>query len=298
MLKSKLLASVGTCAVLGLAGCFSSVRTVRRVLPAEMYHTADVGVLEKEISDRDAAIRTLNASVLITATTGGGKTGKETTYTSFRGFIFVQKPRDLRVILQLPVIGSKALDMVSDGKTFTLVIPPRSRAIVGSNEVTTPSKNGLENLRPAVFFDSLLVPGVKPDEFVTLTESTRVLEPPHGRKDAVQEPDYELEVTRLKTGNLLRAERLLHISRVNMLPFQQDIYDEHGQVVTEATYDDYKPVSPGSMLEFPRVITIIRPLDEYTLKLELTKLTVNETFEPDQFIPPSIPATYHVDRMR
>ena len=40
-----------------------------------------------------------------------------------------------------------------------------------------PSKNGLENLRPAVFLDSLLVPGVEPKEYVTMTESSRVLQP-------------------------------------------------------------------------------------------------------------------------
>ena len=48
-----------------------------------------------------------------------------TEYTSLKGYIFVRKPGDLRVLLQLPVMGSRALDMVSDGRQFTLLIPRR-----------------------------------------------------------------------------------------------------------------------------------------------------------------------------
>ena len=81
-----------------------------------VYQTASVEQVEKDVSDRDAAVKTLKAQVQITATTGGSKEGKLKEYTSFTGYIFVQKPADLRVILQLPLIGSRALDMVSTGR--------------------------------------------------------------------------------------------------------------------------------------------------------------------------------------
>ena len=296
MLKRRLLGIVGTLGLAALTGCFSSVRRVQKVqmqAPGAL-QTASVEKLENSLQQRDAAIKTLNASVLITASTGGSKTGKVKTYTSFQGFILVQKPRDLRVILKLPVIGSRAMDMVSDGSKFTLLIPPRSRAITGSNEVTKPSTNGLENLRPKVFFDSLLVPGVVDGEFVTLTESTRVLQPPHGRKDAVEEPDYELAVLRVKSGNMLHLERLIHISRLNLLPTEQDIYDEEGRVATQAVYENYQPAGSES---FPHLITIRRPLDEYELKIEVTKIQLNETFDADQFEMPKIPPTFKVEHM-
>ena len=267
-------------ALTGLTGCFRTVRLVQRTKVSPVYLTAPVSVLEKEVSERDASIKTLNAQVLITASTGGGKEGKVTEYTSFRGYIFVRKPRDLRVLLQLPVIGSRALDMVSDGKTFTLLIPPRNRAVEGTNEVTKPSKNGFENLRPAVFFDSLLVPGVPEGSFVTPTESTRVLQPESRRKDAVEEPDYELTIAKVRSGNLLQIERVLHISRVDLLPFQQDIYDASGRVATQATYEHYQPFGG---IDFPMLINIRRPLDEYSLKIEVVKVTLNEPLENDQF---------------
>lgn len=284
------MTGVGLLGLTGLTGCFSSVRHVQKVQVRApgTYQSADTGTLETEISERDAAIRTLSASVLITASTGGEKTGQVKTYTSFQGYIFVQQPSELRVILKLPVLGSKALDMVSDGKKFTLLIPPKGRAILGTNEVTQPSKNGLENLRPAVFLDSLLIPGVRPDEFVVLTESTRVLQSVRGRRDATEEPDYDLAVLRTKSGNMLHLDRIVRISRVDLLPYQQDVYDQQGQVVTQATYEDYQGAGPE---RFPRLITIKRPLDQYELKIEITKLTLNQPFEADQFelqIPPQI----------
>src|SRR5579875_434180 len=185
----------------GLTGCLRTTRLVEKTVPPSMYRTTSVEVLQKQISERDSAIHTLNASVLITASQGGGTTGKVTTYTSLKGYIFVRKPGDLRVILQVPLLGSRGLDMVSDGKQFKMLLnsPLTGRkAIVGTNEVTTPSKNGLENLRPSVFFDSLLVPGIAPEVYVSLTEAQRILPPAAKHKPAIEEPDYDMDVMKIQ----------------------------------------------------------------------------------------------------
>jgi len=267
----------------GLTGCIKTTRLVQKTLAPEIYRSASVETLQKEVSDRDAAIKTLNASVLITASTGGGKEGQVTEYHAFQGYIFVRKPRNLRVILQLPVIGSRALDMVSDGGTFTLVHATAGHGDVwmqGSNEVKTPSKNGLENLRPPVFFDSLLVPGVSPDEYVALNESTRIVPVVGKKNEAMEEPDYDLAIMKQKDGKVLQTLRVIHINRVNMLPYQQDIYNDDGQIVTQAKYDNYKDFGGQ---QFPSLITITRPLDEYSLKVQIKSLKLNETLEDDQF---------------
>jgi outer membrane lipoprotein-sorting protein len=258
------------------------VHIVQQTVAPEVYRSAPVEVLEKEISDRDDAIKTLNASVEITASVGGGKEGKVTEYTSFNGFIFVRKPRDLRVLLRLPVLGSKAMDMVSDANGFTLMRASTHGNVwaQGSNVVTKPSKNALENLRPPMFFDSLLVPGVGPDEFVELTENTRIVPLESKKHQAIEEPDYDLTISRIKAGHVLRRSRVIHINRINMLPFEQDIYDDHDRMVTVATYENYKAY--GDM-QFPSTVTIKRPLEEYSLKIDVTKLTLNGTFDDYQF---------------
>jgi outer membrane lipoprotein-sorting protein len=281
----------------GLTGCFKTIHYVPQTQAPAMFRTATVEVLLNELAERDEAIKTLNASVEITASTGGDKQGKVTQYTSLHGYIFVRKPSDLRVLMQAPVLGSRVVDMVSDGTHFTLLIHPLTsppRAIVGTNQVTKPSKNGLENLRPAVFFDSMLVPGVGPDEFVTRTESTRVLQTGEGRKrKALEEPDYDITISKRKNGNVLQTTRVVHINRVNMLPYQQDIYDDTGRVVTSASYENYQ--SYGN-IQFPSLITITRPLDEYSLKVAIAKLTLNGKLEDDQF-QLEIPAGMTVEKM-
>jgi hypothetical protein len=180
--------------------------------------------------------------------------------------------------------------MVSSDNHFTLVYTSPHGDVwrEGSNTITKPSKNGLENLRPPVFFDSMMVPGVSEDEFVSLTDSTRVLEPQSKHQPAIEEPDYNLAVLKRDGGNTMRLERLVHFSRVTLLPFQQDIYDDKGEIVTSATYDKYQDFNG---VQFPTEINIKRPLDEYSLKLQVTKLTLNQPLENDQFelkIPPGV----------
>jgi outer membrane lipoprotein-sorting protein len=279
----------------GLTGCYKTVRIVQQTVAPDVYRSAPVEVLEKEVSDRDDAIKTLNASVQITASTGGRKEGQVVEYTSFKGYIFVRKPHDLRVLMLLPVLGSKALDMVSDANGFTLMRASSHGNVwvQGTNKVTKPSKNGLENLRPPVFFDSLLVPGVAADDFVTLTENTRVVPSETKRHQEIEEPDYDLTVMTRKSDNILQRRRVIHINRVDMLPFQQDIYDDAGHLVTEATYANYQKYGDQ---QFPSLITIKRPLDEYSLKIEITKLTLNGTFDEDQF-ELKIPAGVTVQKM-
>ncbi|MGA7156011.1 MAG: DUF4292 domain-containing protein [Acidobacteriaceae bacterium] len=275
----------------GLTGCFSTTRLVLKTQAPTVYQTATVQQVEQQISARDAAIKTLRAQVEITAATGGGKEGKVKEYSSFTGYIFVQKPADLRVILQLPLIGSSALDMVSNGQEFTLKRASSHGNIwfQGTDHPTKPSKSALQNLRPAVFLDSLLVPGVKPDEYVTLSESTRVLHEDVHHKTETVEPDYDLTVMKSTNGNILQVERKIHISRVTMLPYEQDIYNDKGEIVTQATYEDYQTYDAQ---QFPAVIMIRRPVDELSLKIDVTKLALNTPFESDEFqlvIPPGTP---------
>jgi outer membrane lipoprotein-sorting protein len=278
----------------GTTGCFSTTRMVQKTQAPDVYRSTSVENLEKALSDRDAGMKTLNLQVLVTASIGGSREGKVTEITPFKGYIFVQKPSNVRVILSIPVLGSRALDVVGDADNFTLVHATAGHGDVwmtGTNVVKTPSKNGLENLRPPIFLDSLMVPGVKDTEYVSLEESTRVLQPATKHQPAVEEPDYDLTISKTVTDHILKPVRVVHISRVNMLPFQQDIYDDHGQIVTQAIYDAYQAYGTE---QFPTVITIKRPLDEYTLKINVTKLTLNQPFDSDQFelkIPPDVKVT-------
>ncbi len=273
---------------LGLTGCYKTTRSVQQVTAPTIVKEATVDELVKQLNGNYDAIKTFKASVTIAASVGGGRTGKVTDYTAFSGYILMRKPRDLRVILKVPVYGSVAMDMVSDGHTFKLEIPYQNKARVGTDEVKTPSKNSLENLRPFIFFDSILPRRVADDELVTVTNSERELPIDPKSRIITVEPDYDLAIMAKKTTNILQTKRVIHYSRVDLLPYKQDIYDEAGRVVTTVMYSNYQRYGE---IEFPSEIDISRPFDEYALKITVTKLDPNLQLDDEQFdlpIPPGM----------
>ena len=170
--------------------------------------------------------------------------------------------------------------MVSNGKTWKLWSPPKNLAMEGTDQVTNPSPNALENLRPAVFFDTLLVRSVQPNEIIVPTSDVRVLENPKKKKDFIEEPDYDIEVLTLPQGQIAHTQRVIHISRADLLPYEQDIYDPQGRIVTRAFYSDYQKYGD---IPFPTHIIIRRPLDQLSLTITISKLTFNQTMDNDEF---------------
>lgn len=274
------LISIALLGTLPLTGCLTRTHLVPKVQRAPIIMDASLEQLITRVNRHYDQIHTMSATVEIVAATGGQERGQVTEFPSFSGYIFLRKPRDLQVLLKVPILGSVALDMVSDGKSFKLLMPSRNKAIVGTEAVSAPSKNGLENLRPAVFFDSLLVQGPSTDQLISLTSDVRIIEPDTKKQPLVEEADYDLAVLAPPVGNAARTLRVIHIARSSLQPYQQDIYDDSGRIATRATYSNYQLF--GEIL-FPTKIIIKRPLDQYTLTVTITKLTVNDKLDDDQF---------------
>lgn len=279
--------------MLVLSGCLKHTRILERPQSPAVVLTASRQQLIQQLDDRYDAIHSMNARVLIRASVVGADKGKETDYTSIRGYILLRQPSMLRVLGMLPVIETRAFDMVSDGTKFTLLIPPKSLVVTGTGTVTKPAKNPLMNLRPAVFYDSLLIKKVEPEDFVYVTSDTGIVRDPHSHR-LIAEPDYELGILRrIGDSRRLMPERVVHISRTNLLPFQQDEYDSHGILVTRTLYSDYRTFD---QIPYPTKIVISRPIDGYQLTLTITKLTFNRPLANDQF-ELKIPAGTKIERL-
>jgi hypothetical protein len=263
-----------------LTGCLTHIRTVPKTRPAEVVRNATLDQLLAQVDARFNQIQSLNATVEIVASTGGARQGQIKVYTSVDGYIFLRKPEDLRVLLRVPVLGSQALDMVSDGKTWKLWIPPQHKAMTGTGDTPDPSQHGLESLRPKVIFDSVMVRGLAPDQIVDLTQDSRIIPDPKDKKQLVEEPDYELSILEPPQGKTAHTLRVIHIGRSNLLPYQQDIYDQYGNVVTQAFYSNYQYFGN---IPFPMKVEIKRPQDQYGLVITFTKLTLNQKLDDDQF---------------
>jgi hypothetical protein len=280
-----------------LTGCLSHTRKLQQPKLAGAALNSDAVQLVQAVNHRYDQISSLTLGVDIAASTGGVHKGQQTDYTSVPGYILFRKPQMLRVLGLVPVVRTHAFDLASDGTNFTLVIPPKSRAIEGTNAVSKPSPNAMENLRPAVFLDSILIHSISPERIVSLTNSSKTaLE----GKQLVETPQYDLTV--LNPGHsdpgaglpqLAKPTRVIHFSRVNLMPTEQDIYNDNGDLETQVLYGPYQ-TSNGT--PFPSTITIIRPLDEYKIALTINKITFNLAL-PDEQFHSEVPKGYKIEKL-
>src|SRR5271167_2289673 len=271
MRRSQILIPVSVIILLlGETGCLFRTRLVEMRTSTAKLQTATKQELVDRINRDAANIKTLNATVDIDTSVGGEKKGKVTEYQEIRGFILVRKPDKLRMIGLFPIVRNTAFDMVSDGDRFKLSIPSRNKFYVGGAEVTHPSENPLENLRPQVIYNALFLPEIDGnDEIAVMENDTETVVDPK-TKHLMEQPDYVIDIIR-RSGTEWYIARKIVFERVKLTPHRQIIFDPMGEVVTQATYQVYKDINGVS---FPYVIEIERPQEEYSIRLTVEKLTI------------------------
>ncbi len=288
MSGSRLLAAVSLAAlVLGQGGCLFRTRTVEMRTSTAKLQTASKQELLDRINAEATKIKTLNATVDIATSVGGEKKGKVTDYEEIRGYILVRKPDMLRMIGLFPIVRNKAFDMVSVGDEFKLSVPAKNKFYIGHNDVIHPAANPLENLRPQVIYNALLLPEIDPKtDIAVLEKSTEVIYDAKIKKE-LEQPDYVIDVIR-RAGDDWYLSREIVFDRTTLVPHRQIIYDQQGNVATRATYQVYQDYNG---ISFPNVIEIERPQEEYSIRLTVVKLLINEPLQDDQFALQQPPGT-------
>ena len=291
MVRTRLTIAALILCVCCLPGClFRShrVETKRSLAPLK---TATEAELVAKINAMAGEIRTMSATVDIDTTVGGEKKGKVTEYQQIRGYILAQKPKLLRMIGLLPIVRNRAFDMVSDGDRFELSIPPKNRFVTGSDQVTTISTNSLENLRPQVIYEALLMPAVdQKDEIAILEDGVQEVEDEKTHK-MVTQANYHILVIRRDGQDSWYLNRKIYFSRADLQIYRQTVYDKSGAAATDVVYSasqDYNGVS------YPSLIEIERPQEEYRIAIKMVKLTLNTELKPEQFQlepPPGVKVT-------
>lgn len=275
-------ASVALALPLLLSGC--SLLPTTRKLPVPkvplLTRTVPADQLVAQLNERWNALQSLTATVEIKASESKALAGTAKDFPSIRGYILMRKPGMLRVRGQVPVLGTVAFDMASDGQNFTLSIPMKNRAIRGSNKLKKRSENQFENLRPDVFFDAMLVRGLDPEDEYMVTAETVTVEDA-ARKHLYQVPEYKLTVMHRKPGSLEKTPlRVITFHRDDLLPYQQDLYDAEGNLETQVKYADYHEYEAA---RYPSVVVITRPKEETEVTLFVDKVTENVALRDDQF---------------
>lgn len=263
-----------------VSGCLWTTRKLPVPKAPTVTQTVAPQELVARLNKHWDAIQTLVATVEIQPSVMKTEKGVATDYTSFPGHILMRKPGQLRVLGQVPVLGTKMFDMASDGENFTLLIPSKGAAYEGPSKLTKKSPNTLENMRPGFFLDAIIVRGLSPDEQYTVSADSDTVEDA-SKKHLLLIQEYILSVMRPIPGSQeLRQLRVIHFHRDDLLPYQQDLYDDQGNLETQVFYGRYADFGDN---KYPSTVTIKRPLEEYQVVLTVEKVTENMPLSDDQF---------------
>jgi outer membrane lipoprotein-sorting protein len=266
-----------------LSGCFVISTTRRLPVPKApaIVQSVTPEDLVARLNQRWAALDTMTAKVEILTSVLKTKEGVAQDYTRIGGIILMRKPEMLRVLGRAPVIGLPIFDMASDGQTFTLYIPSKDMAYKGPATLDKVSKNQYENLRPGFFLDALVVRGVEPDEFYSVTSDSETIEDA-AKKHLYFVPEYILTITKRVPGSHRdQVVRVVTFHREDLLPYEQDLYDAAGNLETHVTYRDYQDFGSGL---YPGTVTIRRPIEGSQIVMLVEKVTENVALPADQFV--------------
>ena len=263
-----------------LTGCLFTTRKLPVPRPPAIVQDATGEELVDQIDKRWDALQTLVVTVDIQASVTNPKENIARDYTSIRGHILMRKPEMVRVLGQIPVIGTHAFDMASDGKSFTLLVPPESVAYKGSDSAPPKASTGLKNMRPKLFFDAMFIRGIETDDRYTRVADSDTVEDP-SKKHLLIIPEYILSVMRPRPASPeLQTLRVIHIHREDLLPYEQDLYDQHNNLETQILYGTY---ADYGNIKYPSTVTIKRPMEQYQVILTVENVTENMPLTDDQF---------------
>jgi outer membrane lipoprotein-sorting protein len=283
---------VGT-ALLALAlaaiatGC-PAVSTKTHVKPAEIRVAKDASEadLVAAYNRTASAIKSLNATVEMVPTAGSAYSGVIEQYHQVNGFILAQRPADIRVIGQAPVISKNIFDMTSDGKTFRIYIPSKNQFITGPANLAREAKKPIENLRPQHLVDALLWPEIRANTETLFEEFDET-------SSATPARYYIVTILREHaSGDAAKQtmDRKLWFDRADLNLARIEVFGDEGKILSDIHLSDWQPVAAESAaptesasLQYPRHILIHRPHDDYQLELRITKFAINESIASERF---------------
>jgi hypothetical protein len=137
-------------------------------------------------------------------------------------------------------------------------------------------------MRPGFFFDAMVVRGLEPDDLYGVVTDTETIEDAN-RKHLYSVPEYVLSISRLKPdSHQLIPVRVVTFHRDDLMPYEQDIYDNQGNLETQVFYASYHDFD-GS--KYPSMVVIKRPQEEYQNVLTVEDVKENQTppLSDDQF---------------
>ncbi len=225
-------------------------------------------------------VKSVNATVDLRPVAGSKYSGVIEEYHEVKAFLLAQRPAQIRMIGQAPVVGTTIFDMASDTEMFRVYIPSKTKFLIGSVTAERNSNKPIENLRPQHLLEALLWPEVRKEESVLFEEFN-------------DEIARYYVLTVLRGGYRTEILRKIWFDRSDLQVSRLQTFGPKGILLSDVHVSDWQPVvgdqehpgpsAPGAVSAFPRQIRIERPHDDYRLDLQIIKLALNEDLPPERF---------------
>src|SRR5215470_729518 len=265
-------------------GCGGTIHTPTRVEAKDRRVARDSTRedLLQQYNSFAEAVKSLNATMELRATTGSQYSKVIDEYHEVKVFVLAARPGQIRMIGQAPVIGKNVFDMASDAETFRVSIPSKNKFIVGKNTLDKMSDKPIENLRPQHLVDALLWPPVHKAEAVLFEEFN-------------DEISRYYVLTVLRGGYQTEILRKIWFDRADLQVARIQNYGPKGALVSDARFANWQPVvgdqehsgsagSPASAAAmFPAAIQLERPHDDYRLDLRVSRVALNQELGAERF---------------
>lgn len=222
--------------------------------------------------------------------------GSKEVYRSADGEIVVQRPANIRLTVQVPVIKTDVAQMTSDGEKFRVAIlqdggsGKYKKFVMGTNradysklqkELDAPNGDGaikqnvnaFANLRPQHFTDAMLVRPTDADHLYAHSTIFQIEEDASQQKKSplrfVNRGYYLLdEYVRNDLGGLVISRRFW-FDRVGKIRLaRQQIFDPEGEIESDIVYGrEGNLTATSDYSNLPLQIIVTRPQEKYSMRL-------------------------------
>ncbi len=240
-----------------------------RVQPPPLaIRTATLGELLSQL-ERFEPLETIRAEVDLGLSFLNDDMDRMRTLKDVRGYILAKRPSNARIQAQYPVTHQKAFDMVADDKEFSVYLVWDKRFLQGETALDVRSDKRAENVRPQHVVAPLLIKPPQSDERAAMDNITR------------NRRTYHVVVFRKTVGDHEVITRKAWFDRATLDLSILEIYDGEGNVVTSAVYSNWLE---DNGVPYAGSVSISRPVDGYSLRVEMQEPGINQPLPEDAFL--------------
>src|SRR5688500_6808846 len=297
------------------AGCLS----VKKESPTPTLlrsETAELKELQDEV-DRFARVASMRAKMYLKFEDNSfAQFGSKEVYGEADGEVVVQRPANIFMKVQVPVVKSDVAQMTSHGEKFAVAIlqdggtGKYKKFVMGTNSadysklqqnldaangdtLAVQHVNAFANLRPQHFTDAMLVRPIDPANLYTHSTIFQLEEDVTQNKKSplrkVTRGYYLLaEFSRASDGTM-KIMRRFWFDRVGKIRLaRQQIFDIKGEISSDIIYGrEGNLTNGGDYKNLPLEISVTRPQEKYSMRLRYQTpedVAIGQTYPPTAFV--------------